>query len=80
LAQGVRMDDIVELRRPHPCGGARWRVVRLGADVGLRCLACQHRVLLPRAVFRRRLKRVLPHGEGDAATDPVGQLTTERDA
>jgi hypothetical protein len=53
----VYLDDVVRLRKPHPCGGFDWVVVRLGADIGLRCLRCQHRVLLPRAVFERRVAR-----------------------
>jgi hypothetical protein len=52
----VHLDDVVRLRKAHPCGGYDWRVVRLGADIGLKCLSCGHRVLLPRRVFERRLK------------------------
>ncbi len=51
------LDDVVTLRKPHPCGGARWRIVRLGADIGMRCLTCGHRVLIGRAEFERRIKR-----------------------
>ena len=54
-----RMEDVVRLRKPHPCGGYDWSVVRLGADIGLRCLTCEHRVLLARSVFERRLKAFL---------------------
>ena len=39
-----RMDDVVRLRKPHPCGSFEWRIVRIGADIGLRCLGCQRRV------------------------------------
>ena len=60
----VHVDDVVRLRKTHPCGGNDWAVTRLGADIGLRCLTCQHRVLLPRGQFERRLKlfvsRVVP--------------------
>ena len=49
--------DIVELRKQHPCGSARWEVVRLGADIGLRCLGCGRRVMLPRSTVERRTKR-----------------------
>jgi hypothetical protein len=31
----LRLNDILRLRKPHPCGGFEWRVVRLGADIGL---------------------------------------------
>jgi hypothetical protein len=52
----VHLGDVVRLRKGHPCGGTDWSVTRLGADIGLRCLTCQHRVLLPRSQFERRLK------------------------
>jgi len=52
----VALDDIVRLRKPHPCGGYEWRVVRLGADIGLVCLTCGRRVLLERREFEKRLK------------------------
>lgn len=51
------LDDVVTLRKPHPCGGAAWRIVRLGADIGIRCLTCGHRVLIDRADLERRIKR-----------------------
>jgi hypothetical protein len=62
----LQVDDVVRLRKPHPCGGYEWKVVRLGADIGLECLRCQRRVLLPRRELARRLKTHLPktdHGQ-----------------
>ncbi|WP_423226773.1 DUF951 domain-containing protein [Candidatus Amarolinea aalborgensis] len=50
------LGDVVRLRKPHPCGGYDWEVVRLGADIGIRCLTCQHKVLLERRDLERRLK------------------------
>jgi hypothetical protein len=47
---------VVRLRKPHPCGGYDWEVTRLGADIGLRCLACNRRLLLERATLERRVK------------------------
>jgi hypothetical protein len=57
----VHVGDVVRLRKPHPCGGFDWSVVRVGADIGLRCAGCEHRVLLPRSLFERRLKAFLSH-------------------
>ena len=61
----LRLDDVVRLRKPHPCGSYEWRVVRLGADIGLRCLRCQRRVLLPIADVERRARSVARDGEGE---------------
>ena len=69
----VFLDDIVQLRKQHPCGSDQWRVVRLGADIGLRCLGCDRKVLLPRSVLAKRLKRFVSRGPAHqpAAAMPV---------
>ena len=54
------MEDVLRLRKPHPCGNYDWKVVRLGADIGLECLRCGRRVLLDRRTLARRLKAKLP--------------------
>ncbi len=63
----IQVGDTVRLRKVHPCGGDTWRVTRVGSDIGLHCLSCGRGILLPRAVFRRRLRAVLPR-EKDAGT------------
>lgn len=57
-----RMADVVRLRKPHPCGGFEWEVVRLGADIGLRCTTCRHRVLLERRTLEKRMKAFVSRG------------------
>lgn len=57
------MGDVVRLRKPHPCGGFEWEVVRLGADIGLRCRGCGRRVLLERRTLEKRLKAFVSRGE-----------------
>ncbi len=52
----VQVGDIVRLRKPHPCGGYDWQVVRIGADIGLKCQTCDHRVMLTRREFEKRVK------------------------
>ena len=67
----VHVGDVVRLRKEHPCGGSDWCVVRLGADIGLRCTTCQHRVLLARSLFERRLKSFVSHAtESDPTIEP----------
>ncbi len=62
----IEMGDIVRLRKPHPCGSFEWEVVRLGTDVGLLCLGCGRKVLLPRGTFNKRLKTILRPAGGEA--------------
>ncbi|MCH8206939.1 MAG: DUF951 domain-containing protein [Chloroflexi bacterium] len=60
MALDLSLGDTVLLKKVHPCGGSEWEVVRLGADIGLRCRRCQRRVLMPRSALDKRLKSVLP--------------------
>jgi len=52
----IHLDDVVRLRKPHPCGSNQWVVVRVGADIGLKCTGCGRRILLPRRIFEKRFK------------------------
>jgi hypothetical protein len=50
----LRIGDVLQLRREHPCGSRTWQVVRLGADIGLVCTGCRHRILMDRLEVERR--------------------------
>ncbi|MCX6053510.1 MAG: DUF951 domain-containing protein [Chloroflexi bacterium] len=56
----LNLGDIVRMRKVHPCGGFEWKVVRLGADIGLVCLKCQHRILLSRRELTHKMKTMVP--------------------
>lgn len=58
----LRMDDVLRLRKPHPCGSSEWVVVRLGADIGLKCLGCGRRILLTRREVAHRMKATVRRG------------------
>lgn len=57
ITEKLYIGDQVEMRKPHPCGGTVWEVTRVGADIGLICLNCGRRVMLPRRQFAGRVKR-----------------------
>ncbi len=59
----IKLGDVVRLKKKHPCGGDEWQVVRLGADIGIKCRKCQHRVLLERSTFERRIKSFISRGQ-----------------
>jgi len=46
---------VVRLKKKHPCGNTDWEIVRLGADIGIVCLGCKRRVLMPRSTLDKRL-------------------------
>ena len=50
----LRMGDRIRLRKQHPCGSHEWAVVRLGADIGLVCAGCRHKILMDRLDVERR--------------------------
>ena len=57
------LGDILRLRKAHPCGGAEWRIDRLGADIGLRCLTCGRHVLVERRRLEGRLEAFISRGD-----------------
>lgn len=63
----LNVGDVVQTRKAHPCGGDTWRIVRVGADIGIRCQTCDRKVLLPRAEFERRIKRFVARAQPDNA-------------
>jgi hypothetical protein len=66
----LRRGDVLRLRRPHPCGSSDFEVVRLGADIGLRCTGCNRRILLARSLLERRLESFVSRApEPETPTD-----------
>ncbi len=69
MAMNLSVGDVVRLKKKHPCGGFEWQIVRIGADIGLRCLTCGRRVLLPRSKIEKRIKSIVP-----SESDPAGKV------
>jgi len=68
----IKLGDVVQMRKLHPCGGDTWSVVRIGAEIGIRCLTCARKVLLPRSTFERRVKKFLERGAGSEVAEEDG--------
>jgi hypothetical protein len=64
----LALGDRISLRKLHPCGGRAWTVVRLGADIGLVCDRCSHRILLDRLDVERRYTGHLATGPGETGS------------
>ena len=60
------LGDIVQMKKQHPCGTNEMKIIRMGMDIRIKCMGCQHSVLLPRAKFEKRLKKVIVHGDEQA--------------
>lgn len=61
-AVDLRVGDRIRLRKTHPCGSREWRVTRIGADIGLVCEGCGHRILMDRLDVERRFTAHLERG------------------
>ncbi len=55
----IRLKDVLEMKKPHPCGEKRWLVLRVGADFRLRCMGCGHEVMIPRFKAEKNIRRIL---------------------
>lgn len=67
----IRLGDKVKMRKTHPCGSDEWSVIRIGADIKIKCLGCGRIVMMDRADFVKRRKKVLEQG-------PVAEADTLR--
>ena len=59
----VRVGDVLELKKEHPCGSKRWQVLRVGMDFKLRCKGCGHELMLPRSKAEKNIRKILRTGE-----------------
>lgn len=57
------LNDIVEMKKQHPCGTNAWKIIRVGADIRIKCEGCGHSVMLPRREFTKKMKRVIQTAE-----------------
>mgnify|MGYP003286113856 FL=1 len=54
------LNDIVEMKKEHPCHKSKqWKIIRMGADIRIKCLGCGTSVLFPRSEFEKKLKKVV---------------------
>ena len=51
------LNDIVEMKKQHPCGTNRWQITRMGADIKIKCLKCDNNIMMPRREFNKKIKK-----------------------
>jgi hypothetical protein len=54
----IQLNDILTMKKPHPCGEKRWQVLRTGADLRLRCLGCGHEIMTPRFKVEKNIRSI----------------------
>ena len=55
----IRVGDILLMKKPHPCGEKRWKVLRIGADFRLHCLGCDHEIMVPRFKAEKNIRSII---------------------
>lgn len=68
----VRINDILIMKKAHPCGEKRWRVLRIGADFRMKCLGCSHEIMVPRFKAEKNIRSIVR--EENNSTDSNGSL------
>jgi len=63
VLEDLGIGDIVRMRKPHPCGGTEWEILRVGMDIRLKCLTCGRLVLIPRVKVEKGIKKLIKTGD-----------------
>jgi hypothetical protein len=66
----IRLNDILVMKKAHPCGDKQWKVLRVGADFRLKCLGCGHEIMIPRLKAEKNIRTIIP--EERSSTDLSG--------
>lgn len=53
------LGDVVLMKKQHPCGSFEWEIIRLGADIKIKCVGCGRLVMLPRNKFQKGVKKIV---------------------
>lgn len=54
-----KLGSVVIMKKTHPCGTNKWEIVRVGADIKIKCLECGRTIMLPRMEFNKKIKKVV---------------------
>jgi hypothetical protein len=59
MPKELYIGDVVEMKKVHPCGTSKWEIIRLGADIKIKCLGCGRIIMLPRLKFEKGIKSII---------------------
>ncbi|GGI02142.1 MULTISPECIES: DUF951 domain-containing protein [Mammaliicoccus] len=65
MMKSYNLNDIVEMKKQHACGFNRFKIIRLGADVRIKCEECSRSIMLPRQEFNKKIKKIIEKGQGE---------------
>ena len=55
----VQVGERVEMKKPHPCGGKTFEILRVGMDFKIRCLTCGREVMVPRKKIEKNIRKII---------------------
>ena len=55
----IQVGNIIKMKKAHPCGSHEWEVLRIGADFRLKCMGCQHQIMIPRRQAEKNIKEII---------------------
>lgn len=59
MIKEFNLGDIVQTKKQHPCGSSQWEIIRLGADIKIKCLGCGRIVMITRVKFEKSVKKIV---------------------
>ncbi|SDK76889.1 MULTISPECIES: DUF951 domain-containing protein [Bacillales] len=59
------LNDIVEMKKQHPCGSSNFQITRMGADIKIKCTECARTIMMARRDFEKRMKRIVKKSNGN---------------
>ena len=61
MQKDYKLGSNVMIKKTHPCGSNEWEIIRVGADIKIKCLKCGRSIMLPRIDFNKKLKKVITY-------------------
>ena len=62
----LNKNDVIVMKKKHPCGSLEFRIARIGSDIRIICLGCKRDITLERESLEKMIKKVIP-AEGEEA-------------
>ena len=61
MEKEYKLGSIVKMKKPHPCGTNEWEIVRVGADIKIKCCHCGRSIMMPRIEFNKKVKKIITY-------------------
>jgi hypothetical protein len=59
MIESFDLGDIVQMKKEHPCGNKEFEIIRIGADIKIKCTECSRIIMLPRSKFQKSAKKIV---------------------